>query len=634
MSIAFVGHGYHEKTKSSLFMLDFLRQHFPNVDLFYDYSPMGGPSLELEPIAEAGYDLIIVWQMEMVAKWFAERVPARLVFVPMYDGARYLELEFWSAFQNTRVLTFSQTLHELLQKFDVPSLKVQYFPDPSTFAPVTFADFRGFFWQRRQEIAWPLIKRLFSGTRLAGFTLHLALDPGFGEPSLPDPEEMTSFGITLSHWCEDRATIDAVLARSNIYFAPRPCEGIGMSFLEAMARGQCVVSPNAPTMSEYMTHGVSGLLYDEKDPEPLDFSNAAAIGAAARRKVGRGFVQWEKDKSELLPEFFFGGREKAHALLKSISLSRVFSEGAVRKPEVSKAAAPKVGGRRLNGLARADRDNEPLVTVAMVTRNAYASFRPTLKSIQSQTYRNFEVLVVDGASNDGTLELIERSAEGIDYWVSEPDQGPYDGMNKAAELARGRYILFMNAGDLFTSERALAEAMEEVSDGDQPDFIFGHHIYVTKDGIEEFHRANDFADTWRNMREGRYSWGWLSGVPCHQSTLTRTVLLRDNRYDLSWAIAADHEFMYRMRAKGASFHHSDTTVAIYFSGGFSAQNEARCHDEWWRLMRAYGDEQKADAWFGKSQEVATSGGWRALPRAIAARVLAVLRGGSASLDKG
>lgn len=168
--------------------------------------------------------------------------------------------------------------------------------------------------------------------------------------------------------------------------------------------------------------------------------------------------------------------------------------------------------------------------------------------------------------------------------------------------------------------------MEGISENNAPDFIIGHHIYVTKDGIEELHKANDFADTWRIMREGPYSWKWLSRVPCHQATLTRTALLRDNAYDLSWRIAADHEFMYRMRAKGASFHHCDTTLAIYFGDGFSSERESLCREEWWQLACTYGDKRKADRWFGRELKGAGwSDTWLALPREFAAGILTTFR---------
>lgn len=604
MNVAYVGHGYHERTKSTQFLCEFLRRHSRKFDLFADYSLVGGPSIELEPIANAGYDLIVVFQMELVAAWFAKRVPDRLVFIPMYDGARYLEQQFWATFQNSRVLNFSYTLHELLQRLGVPSLRVQYFPDPSIFTRVEFSELHGFFWQRQRDIPWALIKRLAAGTKFASFTLHLAPDPGCGEPYIPDSEEMRAFNVTLSRWYEDRAKFDELMAHCNVYFAPRLYEGIGMSFLEAMARGQCVVASDTPTMSEYLTHGISGLLYDKNDPRALDLSDAAAIGAAGRHKVERGFAQWRKDQCELLPEFFFGGREKAYALLKSISHRDSFNQQDIPNVQVSAPVMRAEGGLRLKGSGGVDRPREPLITVAMVTRNAVETFLPTLESILSQTYPNVEVLVVDGASQDRTQDLIADRTDAIDYWVSESDQGPYDGMNKAARLARGRYILFMNAGDLFASKWALTEATEGISDTNAPDFIIGHHVYVTKDGIEQFHRANDFDDTWRMMREGAYSNKWLSGVPCHQATLTRTELLRDNAYDLSFRIAADHEFMYRMRSKGASFRNCDATLAIYFGGGFSSRNEALLHEEWGLLARAFGDKTKFDRWLhGTPEEV-------------------------------
>ena len=589
MNVAYVDHGYHDKTKSTQFIFEFLRRNSANVDVFSDHSLIGEAGVDPKRVLEGNYDLIVVFQMERIAEWVARRVPERLVFIPMYDGARDLEDDYWKIFKNSRILNFSYTLHEKLQRIGVPSLLVQYFPDPSAFARVDFSELHGFFWQRRQEIAWPLIKRLIGTARFRGLTLHLALDPGAGDPQVPSDDEVRVFNVALSRWQDDRAAFDQLMERSNIYFAPRTCEGIGMSFLEAMARGQCVVAPDGPTMSEYMTHGVSGLLYNENAPHALDFGKAAEIGAAARRNVEHGFVKWQKDQQEILPTFFFGGREAAYALSKTLAYN-------YDKPQISSLNIDVESRRRRKQPDVAIPSEKPLVTVAMVTRNARETFNATFESIASQTYENLEFVIVDGASTDGTLELFAEKADDIDRWISEPDRGPFDGMNKAAGLATGRYILFMNSGDLFATKESLAVAMDGVSDTNEPDFIVGHHIYVTR-GFAELHKANDFDETWRAMREGAFSWKALSGVPCHQATLTRTALLREHGYDLSWRITADHDFMYRMRSKGAKFHNCDATLAIYFGGGFSAQNEALCHEEWRRQICIYGEKDNADRMF-------------------------------------
>lgn len=133
---------------------------------------------------------------------------------------------------------------------------------------------------------------------------------------------------------------------------------------------------------------------------------------------------------------------------------------------------------------------------------------------------------------------------------------------------------------------------------DDADFIYGHHVYRTIEGVEELQKANDFEVTWRRLKDGQFDGSWLSGVPGHQATFTRTALLKESGgYDTSLRIAADHDFLYRQRAQGALFHHSDVVVAAYVSGGYSWQNQEQCFDEWLEIACRYGPCDAAKAFF-------------------------------------
>ncbi|HTV33686.1 MAG TPA: glycosyltransferase, partial [Methylocella sp.] len=432
---------------------------------------------------------------------------------------------------------------------------------------------------------------LCANQEFASFHLHLAMDPDCGDPHIPCSADRTKLILTASQWLEDRKDLEKLVAEANVYFAPRPYEGIGMAFLEAMARGQCVVAPNAPTMSEYMTHGISGLFYDVENPHPLDFCAARKIGANARRTIERGFKRWQYDQSDILPAYLFG--EYKNAFLMGETAHRRPQPSPPRRdgiPMVAGSSTVREGGRRITGYQQ---QNTRMVTVAIVVRNGAAGFLDTLSSVLAQSYCDKEVIVIDGDSDDGTLDLIRNKSDVLDYWKSERDEGPYDGMNKAADVAIGRYILFMNAGDEFAYPDALAEAMEDIRKID-PDFIIGHHIYVKESSVEELHKASDFACTWSALTEGVISSQWYRDLPCHQATLTRTALLRERRYDTNYHVAADLEFLCRQRAAGARVHNCDVLLAVYFGGGFSSRNEALCHREWIEIVRLYGGRKNAD----------------------------------------
>jgi glycosyltransferase involved in cell wall biosynthesis len=284
----------------------------------------------------------------------------------------------------------------------------------------------------------------------------------------------------------------------------------------------------------------------------------------------------------------------------SFHVSRHWGENRWTITEHKNSAADVVEHARRTGTLLV---GMPLVTIAMVVRNAVEAFADTFRSIEQQTYPNIEIIVIDGGSTDGTVELIRERESRIARWISEPDKGAYDGMNKAARLANGRWILFMNAGDSFYTPEAVEIALNGAPE--QADFIIGHHVYRSE-GVDELHKANDFEDTWRALITGQLSFRWLAGVPCHQATFTRTSMLAaEGGYDgQKHPIAADHEFMYRKRSKGARFYHCDEIIAVYLSGGYSWLRHTDTVRDWWHIARRYGPPEDVDRFFRVSYPVA------------------------------
>ena len=123
----------------------------------------------------------------------------------------------------------------------------------------------------------------------------------------------------------------------------------------------------------------------------------------------------------------------------------------------------------------------PLFSIITITFNAEQVLPPTLESVKRQSFTNFEHLVVDGASTDGTVKIAERSGiKGISV-VSESDRGLYDAMNKGIRRAKGEYLIFLNAGDAFHAPSSLQEIADAIEQGAQPDIVYGQTQIVDAD---------------------------------------------------------------------------------------------------------------------------------------------------------
>ncbi len=129
-----------------------------------------------------------------------------------------------------------------------------------------------------------------------------------------------------------------------------------------------------------------------------------------------------------------------------------------------------------------------LISIITVTYNAVDFIEETIKSVINQTYKNIEFIVIDGGSVDGTLDIIKKYENQISYWISEPDKGIYDAMNKGINYAHGEWLNFLNAGDSFVDSSVLEKIF--VSGDDVATLIYGDIITIEEnDGEKKPHYA-------------------------------------------------------------------------------------------------------------------------------------------------
>jgi glycosyltransferase involved in cell wall biosynthesis len=208
----------------------------------------------------------------------------------------------------------------------------------------------------------------------------------------------------------------------------------------------------------------------------------------------------------------------------------------------------------------------PVLTLITVTFNAGAVLERTLRSVRAQTVQEFEYLVIDGASTDGTLALVRAAGDVVTRWVSEPDRGIYDAMNKGLALATGEYVWFLNAGDELHDHCVIERFYERLAD--DADVYYGDALFVREDGSAVGLRSEVTPHrlpknlSWKDFDRGM--------VVCHQSFVARRSIAPPYRLDHFYS--ADIDWEIRCLKAARTVQYLDFVLSRYLVGGFSVKN--------------------------------------------------------------
>jgi len=221
----------------------------------------------------------------------------KLFFFPMYDACSKWQIEKWVGLYKCHIVCFSKALYNRLLDYGFQASYFQYFPQISEIPLINGDTQSCFHWFRRSEIKTHILPKLLPF--LQKIYLHQAPDPFF---SVNDNNIPTDMDISISQWFNNKNDLYNIMQNSALYLCPRPQEGIGMSFLEAMAQARCVVAPNIPTMNEYIKHKVTGILYDINNPQAIDITEQEIrnIQNNTSEFMQAGYEKWSEDKYKLL----------------------------------------------------------------------------------------------------------------------------------------------------------------------------------------------------------------------------------------------------------------------------------------------------------------------------------------------
>ena len=207
------------------------------------------------------------------------------------------------------------------------------------------------------------------------------------------------------------------------------------------------------------------------------------------------------------------------------------------------------------------------VTVVTAVLNDAGHIEQTILSVISQTDIEIEYIIVDGGSKDGTLELIGKYKDKISLLISEPDRGVYDAMNKGIKYSTGDFVYFLNSGDVLLNPSILSKIkLEELKERNA--IIYGN-VVVAYGNIEALEKPRPFFNSKMKFKG--------IGI-CHQSMFFPGELIRNEKYDLSYNIAADYDLAYRLWRKGTVFPYQDITIAKYDWGKGISSNPYKLLD--------------------------------------------------------
>lgn len=202
--------------------------------------------------------------------------------------------------------------------------------------------------------------------------------------------------------------------------------------------------------------------------------------------------------------------------------------------------------------------NNPLISVVTVVRNDEINIENTILSVINQNYKNIEYIIIDGNSTDNTKNIVKKYRDDISIFISEPDLGIFDAMNKGIKLATGDWINFMNSGDIFYDDNIISYIFQDSQV--IPSIIYGDVIFGFDQTNSVYVKAKNLNDFWK-------------GMPfVHQSSFIHSSLAKKCNFSLNYKLISDYVMMYEFYKINIKFTYYDIPFCKFLSGGISDNN--------------------------------------------------------------
>lgn len=204
--------------------------------------------------------------------------------------------------------------------------------------------------------------------------------------------------------------------------------------------------------------------------------------------------------------------------------------------------------------------NKPKISIITVTYNTEKNIEKTILSVINQTYESIEYIIIDGGSTDNTVSIIKKYQNIINFWISEPDSGIYNAMNKGIKNATGSWIHFMNAGDFFVNDNIISNIFDRPTFSD---VIYGHTL-VYNEKIEKI--VEIIAGTVTDKNPMPF---------CHQSVFVRKHIFKQFLFDETYKICSDKDFFLKIYKQSPSYYNTKDFISQIQMIGFSTINRTQ-----------------------------------------------------------
>lgn len=227
------------------------------------------------------------------------------------------------------------------------------------------------------------------------------------------------------------------------------------------------------------------------------------------------------------------------------------------------------GGLRAHGSFKQSLPDKPLITVITVVFNGRDHLERTIRSVIDQTYDNIEYLIIDAGSSDGTLDIIRKYEEQIDYWVSEKDCGVYFALNKGISTAFGEYVYILGSDDYLIDCHVIDRVASDINLMRCDALLYA---VKTNSGI---------------LKPKGCPWFFFKNTIPHQGAFIRLALHTKFLYNTEYKVLADYDFFYKLLQDSYKIHYSDFIIAQYSVDGISGQGKLLNYLEECRIRKKH-----------------------------------------------